>query len=628
MTQKEFEDLVDRLETYSLENPSAYTMRVFLLAGLGYLFLFTILGAVAALVAAVVYFGTINYLVIKILIIPLGLAAVIVRSMWIKFPRPEGQPLKPTDAPKLFELVKEVQQATDGPRLHKILLTGDLNAGIVQRPRLGVLGWQENYLLIGLPLLHALSLPDFRAVLAHEFGHLSGNHSKFSGWIYRVRRTWSQILENVRANRRHGSVVFETFFDWYAPYFAAYSFVLARTHEYDADRCAVELSGKQTAARALINLHLKDNVIEQKFLPDLFSKADSQPDPPGDAFTRMLTALAEPVESDQLRLWFDQSLKRRHSYDDTHPSLTDRLVAIGYPDVKHNPNIELFAIEDGPEKAARLLLTEPAGLVTMRNASWKERVAPQWLERYQFVREAEKSLVEIAAKAESQPLTVEEMWERARFTAGTKGYQAAIPFLRDVVDQQADHAAANYALGEALLGQDDETGIKHIEQAMQKDDNAVPAGCELIYGFLRRKERLEEAEKYRQRVDEYCFEVENAQYERQNISARDDFKPHNLPEDQLIHLRQQLATFTRIRIAYLVQKEVKHLPEEPGYVLGVISKYPWYGVRTNGADQKLVDQLATQVDYPGYTYIIALEKDYYSLRKKFKRVEGSEIYRG
>ena len=537
--------------------------------------------------------------------------------------------MRAADAPKLFDLVNQVQRATNGPKVHKLLLTGDLNAGIVQIPRLGMFGWQENYLLVGLPLLHALSLEEFRAVLAHEFGHLSGNHSRFAGWIYRLRQTWIQILEKVQHNQRRGvEVIFEKFFNWYAPYFSAYSFVLARVHEYDADQCAVQLSGKQMAAQALISLELKSRVVEQKFLPDLFKKADDEPDPPKDAFTRMLSALAAPVEDDQRKLWFAESLMKRHNYDDTHPALVDRLAALGYPELKDAASLESFAIDDSAARADRQLLNfAPADLIGMRNRTWVERVRPQWDERYQFVREAEKSLVELAKKAESQPLTVDEMWERARFMLGTKGYEPAVPLLRDVLQQQSGHAAANYTLGEALLALQDEVGIKHVEQAMQTDMSAVPAGCQMIYGFLTQKGRDADAEKYRERAQQYYFEVEQAQSERNNISSADNFKPHNLPEDKLRHLREQLAAFGRVRVAYLVQKDVKHFPDEPGYVLGVIPKYPWYSITTNGASQKLVDELATDIEYAGYTYIITLEKNYSSLRKKFKRIAGAEIYR-
>lgn len=59
----------------------------------------------------------------------------------------------------------------------------------MQHARLGVLGWHVNYLILGLPLMQAVSPEQFRAIVAHELGHLSRNHSRFAGWIYRVRLT-------------------------------------------------------------------------------------------------------------------------------------------------------------------------------------------------------------------------------------------------------------------------------------------------------------------------------------------------------------------------------------------------------------------------------------------------------
>jgi hypothetical protein len=91
MEEKEFVALVDELEGYARQNPGAYKLRVALLAALGYVFLLGIVLIVLFLVLAVIYFGRINFLVIKILLIPLGLAAIVLRSLWVEFPVPEGQ---------------------------------------------------------------------------------------------------------------------------------------------------------------------------------------------------------------------------------------------------------------------------------------------------------------------------------------------------------------------------------------------------------------------------------------------------------------------------------------------------------------------------------------------------------
>src|SRR5207249_200161 len=113
-----------------------------------------------------------------------------------------------------------------------VLLTDDFNAAAAQRPRLGIFGWQENYLLLGLPLMLALTPGQFRSVVAHELGHLSGNHGKFGGWIYRINRTWEQLVERMTQSRSWVSGIFTKFFGWYMPFFEAYSFVLRRQQEY------------------------------------------------------------------------------------------------------------------------------------------------------------------------------------------------------------------------------------------------------------------------------------------------------------------------------------------------------------------------------------------------------------
>ena len=43
----------------------------------------------------------------------------------------------------------------------------------LQLPRLGIFGWYRNYLIIGMPLMKSLTCEQFKAVLAHEFGHLA-----------------------------------------------------------------------------------------------------------------------------------------------------------------------------------------------------------------------------------------------------------------------------------------------------------------------------------------------------------------------------------------------------------------------------------------------------------------------
>jgi Zn-dependent protease with chaperone function len=628
MQEKEFVALVERLEDYSKTNPSTYRLRVALLAALGYAFLFGVVGAVLLLVAGVLYAGTINFIVIKFLIIPLGMAFVVLRSLWIENPKPEGLQLQFNDAPRLFELAKEIRVATNGPHVHKILLTNEYNAGVVQHARLGILGWPENYLVVGLPLLQALSPAEVRAVISHEFGHLSGNHGKFSGWIYRVRITWIKLLTNMQEHRRYGSGFFQSFFNWYSPYFAAYSFVLARALEFEADSISVALSGKETSARALIKLALKEKELDEDFWPARCRTADHDPDPPNDTFTAMLSSLAGPVPVDKAQIWFTQLLPQRHEYDDTHPSLAARLEAMGFPNVREDVEVRKFELnENGQGSVDYFLSMSTAEFIASENRLWKERVAEVWRERHRFVAEARLKLTYLDERSKTESLVVEQLWERASLTAQVEGYPSAIPFLNEVLQSMPDHAAANYMLGEALLESNDESGIKKIEIALEKDRHAIPSGCQLIYLFLMARQRSEEAMRYRQCVADYYAEVAAAEEERTNISKKDVFREHSLTKEMIEELKAQLSKYPKLGRAYLVKKLVKHFPEEPSFVLGVIANTPWYQYRTNKVYQQLVNDLAEQMKFPWYVYIVALEQDYKPLRKVFGKINSAEIYR-
>ena len=105
-------------------------------------------------------------LVLKLGIPLFALAAVLVRSLWVRIPAPVGIPLRKEQAPALFETALRLSRDVRAPQVHEVILDGSFNASVVQIPRLGVLGWSRNYLTVGLPLLDALTPEQFESVLA------------------------------------------------------------------------------------------------------------------------------------------------------------------------------------------------------------------------------------------------------------------------------------------------------------------------------------------------------------------------------------------------------------------------------------------------------------------------------
>src|SRR5207253_2884446 len=90
-----------------------------------------------------------------------------------KFGAP-GPVLSPKQHPRLFADLELVAKATKQAMPTEVYLLPDVNAWVSQRG--GILGFGGRRVMgLGLPLLHALTRSQFRAVLAHEFGHFYGD---------------------------------------------------------------------------------------------------------------------------------------------------------------------------------------------------------------------------------------------------------------------------------------------------------------------------------------------------------------------------------------------------------------------------------------------------------------------
>ena len=277
--RERFEALVNKAERLIEESPQAYKIRIGALALLGYVVIFGVLITLVILLGGtlwIAFASTALFLLLlkkKAIFLLAIMAWVLLKALWVRFDRPQGMAVTAAQAPELFVVIDDISRALDLPRIHEVLLTDEFNAGMAQSPRLGVLGWQRNSLLLGVPLLLALSPQEMRAVIAHEAGHLSGNHSRFNAWIYRVRISWYRIMDSFDEAEGFGASLMRRFFDWYAPYFNAMSFALARANEYEADAVAVELTSQRAAASALVGACVRGDVASQEYWQPLLERA-------------------------------------------------------------------------------------------------------------------------------------------------------------------------------------------------------------------------------------------------------------------------------------------------------------------------------------------------------------------
>ena len=566
---------------------------------------------------------------LKILWIPLVIVGIVLRSLWITLPEPDGMELRRDQAPELFDLIHEVTTKLNGPKIHHVLVNSDFNASVVQIPQFGMFGWLNNYLVVGLPLLRAFTPAEFRAVLAHEVGHLSGKHGGFSGWIYRLRQSWVEVLTRVRYERHYASFLFEPFLNWYAPYLSAYSFVLARAQERHADEYAVDLAGRDTTAVMLARLDVKQRKLTEDFWPSFFRQSKEQPKAPRDPFEQMLSGVEKPIGPVKAQKWFFQALSVPTGYADTHPALADRLAAIGYP--KDSPEVaglldDVVKADEQQESAAAYYLRDlPEDFVPRQNRLFREQLVQAWNASHAQNNEAKKQLAKLEEDAKERPLTLEEQWQRVKLLSQVQDDNATIPLLKTMLSEHPDHVGAHFVLGAILLEQQNAEGVALLEKAMELSPATTGDASAVLSGFYFEQGNRELAETFRKRAAEIQEKEAKLREKALDFSVRDTFVFHNVREVILKEVQAQLHKVRGLSEAFLFRKVVEG--SEHVYVLAVLAGYSWQeGVNAKHLEP-LFEDLVQITAFPSPLVFLSLDMEPGELLPKIRAVPGAAIYK-
>ena len=583
MDQQEFKNLVARAEFQAESDPRGYLLRVCGIAALGLGILGVVIGL--ALVNLVLIAGLLLLVIVTggkalLLFLKLGkLLVLLALPVWAmlratftllcaRFPPLVGREIGSDEAPALFARLAALRERIAGPRVHRVLLTDELNAAIVQRPRLGIFGWSENTLILGLRLLQAVSEDEAMAVVAHEYGHLAGNHGRFAGFIYRFRNAWGRLQAMSEQWSDWGSRLIARLFRWYAPRFNAYTFALARQNEYLADRTSAELVGAGQAADALMRVGIAARYESESFWPAIQRRIAREPEPPAGRSLLWRQRQREGLDADARQRYLDAAQREATDPFDTHPALVDRLAALG-------------ACAD-PAAAQRLAppVTSAAeawfgSLLPVLSAEfdrrWCDDVSGEWKERHEYLGRLVARLAELDAARAAAGLTREERWEYLCAVEETDPESDLMPLLEEVLRDEPDHLLALFRRGRVRLERGDEGGIADLEQVIAADASATLPASELIWRFFRQRSGEGDAacaEFWQQRW------LERSQYE-QTIAAEFAHLPadatlasHELDAELVQAICEVLRSSPQhVRQAFLLRRVLKADPTRHDYVL-------------------------------------------------------------
>jgi Zn-dependent protease with chaperone function len=99
------------------------------------------------------------------------------------------------EQPVLFGFIQRVCQDTHAPRPHRVYVSPEVNAAVFYHESiLSLFLPTPKNLLIGLGLVNELCLSEFKAVLAHEFGHFSQQTMKLGRYVYTSNRVIADLV--------------------------------------------------------------------------------------------------------------------------------------------------------------------------------------------------------------------------------------------------------------------------------------------------------------------------------------------------------------------------------------------------------------------------------------------------
>ncbi len=631
MDLQKYDSLITSLEQKAQQDPRTYLNKVIAVALLGFVVLVVaILIALSPLLllAGVVWLTLITKgkaaffllklgkLIILLLIPAWYMIKASIQMLFARFPAPVGHEITAKDAPRLFSRIKALRKKMHGPPIHHVLMTDEVNAAIVQHPKLGLFGWERNYLILGLPLMQATSEEETLAVIAHEYGHLSGHHSRLGGFIYRLRSTWGRLQDISEGWQDWGSQLVAKLFRWYAPYFNAYTFVFARQNEYVADQNSVELVGAKHTANALMRINVAAQFEHNEFWLAVDKMAGQHAEPLPRKSEFWANSLRTQLDDTKRAMYLEKAGKVKTDHHDTHPAISDRLQAIGV-DLQQTL---IASLAPPAHSAAEVLLGDSLKkLSDQLDTEWKKNVSQRWHERHTYLKERKQTFAELEAKPE---LDEQEAWDKIVLTEELAPQTPMLPMVQAFLVQYPQHLRARYRRGVLLLEEDNEAGIEDLEYVMSSEKEATLSCCEEAWRFYLDKDKIK-AQNYLDRWNERNDFLNQIAAEVGNISPDDDLTQHDLNAEEEAAISQLVCSNTKhIKKVYLLRRLIKSDPTQRAYIIGFEAKT----LTLTDKSDTILDNLATH-EYPVAVHIVNLKHSAYGkFHKTVKKLGVRPIF--
>jgi Zn-dependent protease with chaperone function len=399
------------------------------------------------------------------------------RTLSFREPPVQGRRLQREDAPMLFTALDDMRRTLRGPKVAEVVLSNELNAYAITRPLGGYwfIPLRRRIISLGVPLLQSLSADEMLAVVAHEYGHLSGHPSRFDAFVYRCRWHFLQMLQQTANWQDWASRKFAGFLNWYIRKFDRLSFALCRDSEYAADAISAHYAGKDIAAAALARVNVASGYINgHGFWAPIYARTETEAEPTVRPWSQ-LPALVRPrhdqnVSADLLR----SALDTETGTHDTHPALADRLAALGVDaEAFRDHRIEIRPVAES-SAAEAWFGANLARLLEPFDREWQDRVRDDWRRRHEEQRAQQERKSALAAARDealknARALDADTAWGLLEMRLDANECEDPDRELLDFIAAYPGHAQSRLVWGRANLDQDEARAAAALREAVLLD---------------------------------------------------------------------------------------------------------------------------------------------------------------
>ena len=299
---------------------------------------YAVIIGLAALCVYLPWLAVINVPNFQVLALFVGGVIVAGSMLWSLVPRPDkfeapGLILEKSSHPRLFAELDNIAAALGEPMPAEVYLVGETNAWVADRGGFMGIG-RRRVMGLGLPLLAALNVSQFRAILAHEFAHYYGGDTRLGPWLHRTQMAMIRTFQNmgsvsVAMRVAIMAILFKVVYgilQWYWLFFLRAINFVSRRQELRADELACMVAGPQALIGGLRVVHGASMAWPAFWREELAPMLNSGRLPPvTSGFSEFLAA---PAVAAQVDKGIETQLRegKAEPYD-SHPPLRDRIAA-------------------------------------------------------------------------------------------------------------------------------------------------------------------------------------------------------------------------------------------------------------------------------------------------------------